>query len=439
MMDKKNNSFSRFMILWAGQLLSGLGNGMTAFALGVYVYNKTGSATGFAMVVLSLFLPSILLRPAGGVLADRFDRRLMIILGDTGSAAGILFLLVSFINGDPALWKIYSGVTVTSAFTAIQNPAYKASLTDMLTEQQFSRGSGLIQLASSAQHLISPALAGLLLAVSNVKTIMIIDLLTFITAVISVMVIKKKMLPSVKPLKQNFFNDMRKGWNALTSKSGVFILIMIISLVTFFVGFLQTLFAPMMLSITDSPTLGISQSTAASGMLLSSLVLGIFAVTKNYRKMLVTGLVLAGFFFAMIGVTDNILFITGSAFFFFCALPFINTSADVLVRKNIPNEMLGRAWGIIGVLSQGGFIAAYITAGFLADHVFNPLFNKGGALASTAGRIIGTGPGRGIGFMFIISGICVVITALITSQIKSLHSLETKVISPLYNEEQKIC
>lgn len=434
-MDMDNNSFSRFMILWAGQLLSGLGNGMTAFALGVYVYNETGSATGFAMVVLSLFLPSILLRPAGGVLADRFDRRLMIILGDTGSAAGILFLLVSFMNGDPALWKIYSGVTVTSAFTAIQNPAYKASLTDMLTEQQFSRGSGLIQLASSAQHLISPALAGLLLAVSNVKTIMIIDLLTFITAVISVMVIKKKMLPSVKPLKQNFFNDMREGWKALTSKRGVFILIMIISLVTFFVGFLQTLFAPMMLSITDSTTLGISQSAAASGMLLSSLVLGVFAVNKNYRKMLVTGLALSGFFFSMIGLTDNILFITGSAFFFFCALPFINTSADVLVRKNIPNEMQGRAWGIIGVLSQGGFIAAYITAGFLADHVFNPLFNKGGALASTAGRIIGTGPGRGIGFMFIISGICVVITALITSQIKSLHSLDTKVISPLYNEE----
>lgn len=423
------------MILWAGQLLSGLGNGMTAFALGVYVYNNTGSATGFAMVVLSLFLPSILLRPAGGVLADRFDRRLMIILGDTGSAAGILFLLISFVNGDPALWKIYFGVTVTSAFTAIQNPAYKASLTDMLSEQQFSRGSGLIQLASSAQHLISPALAGLLLAVSNVETIMTIDLLTFITAVISVMVIKKKMLPSVKPLKQNFFNDMKEGWNSLTSERGVFILIMIISLVTFFVGFLQTLFAPMMLSITDSAALGISQSAAASGMLLSSLVLGVFAVNKNYRKMLVTGLALAGFFFSMIGLTDNILFITGSAFFFFCALPLINTSADVLVRKNIPNKMQGRAWGIIGVLSQVGFIAAYITAGFLADHVFNPLLNKGGALASTAGRIIGTGPGRGIGLMFIISGLCVVITALITSQIKSLQLLENKNITPLYNEE----
>lgn len=423
------------MILWAGQLLSGLGNGMTAFALGVYVYNKTGSATGFAMVVLSLFLPSILLRPAGGVLADRFDRRLMIILGDTGSAAGILFLLVTFMNGDPALWKIYSGVTVTSAFTAIQNPAYRASLTDMLTEEQFSRGSGLIQLASSAQHLISPALAGLLLAVSSVEMIMIIDLLTFISAVISAMVIKNKMLPAVKPSRQNFFNDMKEGWKALTARKGVFILIMIISLVTFFVGFLQTLFAPMMLTITDSATLGISQSTAASGMLLSSLVLGVFAVTGKQRKMLLTGLALAGFFFAMIGVTDNILFITGSAFFFYCALPLINTSADVLVRKNIPNNMQGRAWGLIGVLSQAGFIAAYITAGFLADHIFNPLFNKGGALASTIGRVIGTGPGRGIGFMFIISGICVIITSFITSQIRSLHSLENIVISPLYNKE----
>lgn len=419
------------MILWAGQLLSGLGNGMTAFALGVYVYNKTGSATGFAMVVLSLFLPSILLRPAGGVLADRFDRRLMIILGDTGSAAGILFLLISFINGDPALWKIYFGVTVTSAFTAIQSPAYRASLTDMLNEKDFSRGSGLIQLASSAQHLISPAAAGLILAVSNVKTVMAIDLLTFITAVISVMVIRNKMLPAVKKEGHDFFHDMRQGWLAITSNRGVFILIMIISLVTFFVGFLQTLFAPMMLSITDSATLGISQSSAASGMLISSLALGVFALKGGYRKMLVTGLALGGFFFSLIGLTDNILFITVSTFFFFCALPLINTGADVLVRKNIANEMQGRAWGIIGILSQTGFVAAYFTAGFLADSIFNPLLGRGGALASSAGKIVGTGPGRGIGFMFVISGICVMITALITSQIKSLQSLENEAVSPL--------
>lgn len=420
----KNKSFSRFMILWAGQLLSSLGNGMTAFALGVYVYRRTGSAAGFALVVLCLFLPSIALRPFGGVLADRFDRRLMIILGDIGSAAGVLFLLITVNSGEAALWKIYSGVAVSSAFTAVQNPAYKASLTDLLREDQFSKGSGLMQLASSAQHLIAPAAAGLLLSFSNLKTIMMIDLSTFFVAVITVMIIKKSMTPLEKPLKQNFILDMKEGWESLARSRGVMMLIMIISLVTFFVGFLQTLFAPMMLTITDAAVLGFSQSISASGMLLSSLILGVFAFSAKQTDLLALGLLLAGIFFAMIGFTDNILFITGAAFLFFCSLPLINTSADVLVRKNIPNEMQGRAWGIIGVLSQIGFIAAYSVAGFLADHIFKPLLESDGVLASSAGRIIGTGPGRGIGLMFILAGSCVVIVAIVTSRLKSLRVLE---------------
>jgi DHA3 family macrolide efflux protein-like MFS transporter len=78
--------------------------------------------------------------------------------------------------------------------------------------------------------------------------------------------------------------------------------------------------------------------------------------------------------------------IAGAAFLFFAALPFINTSADVLIRKNIPNEAQGRAWGIIGILSQIGYVVAYALAGVLTDHIFNPLLRHGGILASTVGR-----------------------------------------------------
>lgn len=73
------------------------------------------------------------------------------------------------------------------------------------------------------------------------------------------------------------------------------------------------------------------------------------------------------------------------------SLPFVNMSADVLVRNNIPKEKQGRVWGIIGILSQLGFIVSYSLAGFLADRVFNPLLVEGGALASTVGSYIGVG------------------------------------------------
>jgi MFS family permease len=424
-----NKSFIKFLILWAGQLLSSLGSGMTAFAMGVYVYQRTGSAMSFSLVILSLFLPSVILRPLGGILADRFDRRVMIIAGDTGSAAGVVFLLINMINGDIGIMEIYTGVAVISIFTALQNPAYKASVTDLLTEDQFSRGSGLVQLAASAQYLVSPVLAGLLMSVSSIKTVLMLDILTFLIAVLSVLVIKKNMVKRDKSSEFSLIQDLREGWRSVASNNGVVVLIAVISIATFFIGFLQTLLGPMILSFTDERTLGLSQSAAAAGMLLSSLILGVITTRGKQSRMLTAGLAIAGISFSLIGVTTNIFFITGTAFLFFCALPLINTSADVLIRKNIPNETQGRAWGIIGVLSQTGFIIAYGISGFLADYIFIPLMNKDGALASSAGKFIGTGPGRGIGLMFVISGIFVVITAVVTAKLRSIRNLEKTIFS----------
>ncbi|WP_041710822.1 hypothetical protein [Clostridium pasteurianum] len=120
----------------------------------------------------------------------------------------------------------------------------------------------------------------------------------------------------------------------------------------------------------------------------------------------------------------NIYFIGGAGFLFFYPLTFVNISADVLVRKNIANDKQGRVWGIVGILSQLGFVVAYSIAALLADYVFNPLLSDGGFLVPTVGKIIGTGQGRGIGLLFMISGVFVVILALITFRSKSIHALE---------------
>ncbi len=406
-------------------MLSGLGSGITAFALGIYVYQQTKSASSFALVTLCLFLPSVLLRPIGGVFADRFDRRLMIIIGDIGSASGIIFILATVLTGTAALWKIYIGVTVSSVFVALQSPAYKALITDLLTEEQFSRAGGMIQLASSAQHLLSPLFAGLLLSFSSIKTVLIADISTFLIAVIAVTTVSGSLKSSTDKKRNSISYDLKDGWKAITSSRGVLALILLISLISFFVGFLQTLFGPMILSFTDAKTYGFTQSVSAIGMLISSLILGIINIQKKHINILFTGLAVAGICLSLMGMSTNILFLTAVFFLFFSALPLINTSADVLVRKNIPNEQQGRAWGIIGLLSQTGFIAAYSISGFLADRVFNPLLETGGVLASTIGKITGTGEGRGIGLILIISGLCMVSVTAVTFRNKSLRSLDS--------------
>jgi len=176
------------------------------------------------------------------------------------------------LTGNIELWQIYLGVTISSVFVALQSPAYKASVTDLLTEEQFSKASGLVQLAESSKYPLSPIIAGFLLIITDIKTILIIDISTFVVAILAVLFIKKGLQTVRKDReKQHFLKDLTEGWNAITSNRGVLLLVVIISITTFYLGLLQTLIGPMMLSFTDAKTLGIVQSASATGMLLSSL------------------------------------------------------------------------------------------------------------------------------------------------------------------------
>ncbi len=424
-MEKENNkSFKKFLIIWAGEFVSSIGSGLTAFALAVYVYQMTGTATSVALVILFSFLPSVLLSPIAGVLADRFDRRLMMIVGDGFSAFGLIFILIIMLTGEAALWHICLGVAISSTFIALLEPAYKATVSDLLTEEQFSKASGLVQIAASSKYLLSPIIAGFLLTITHIETIIIIDICTLLVTVVAVMFVKRGLKITKKEQKRhNVLKDLAEGYKAVVENKGVMFLIITISLVTFFVGFIQTLLTPMMLSLTDVKTLGILQSFSAIGLLVSSLIIGIFSITKKYTKELVIGLGIAGFFVSMMGLTTNTYFITGAIFLVFAALPFVNTSAEVLIRKTIANEKQGRAWGIIGIISQLGYIVAYCISGILADYVVNPLLVEGGALASTVGKVIGTGQSRGIGLLFVVSGIMLIFLAFIISRIKSIKAL----------------
>lgn len=420
-----STSFRRFLIIWIGQFISSIGSGLSGFALGIHVYRQTQTATSFSLIIFCAFVPSIVLRPFGGVLADRFDRRSMMILGDLGSIAGMALVLAALMSGTTALWPIYLGVTLSSVFVALQSPAYKASITDLLPEAQFAKASGMVQLASSAQYLFSPIIAGYLLAVSDIRTVLVIDMLSFALAVVAVLAVRQRVrnvavATAAKPM---FIAELVEGWQAITSNRGVLLLVVVISLVTFYIGFLQTLLGPMILAFTDAKTYGTTLSVAAVGMLVSSLLISTALKSDRQADLLTMGLAGTGLFFALTGVSTNITVITAAGFLFFCALPFVNTSADVLIRRNIDNEKQGRVWGIIGVVSQIGFIVAYGCAGFLADHVFNPLLVDGGPLADSVGHLIGTGPGRGIALLFLLSGSLVVLLAALTTRMKSIRAL----------------
>lgn len=406
----QKSNFGKFLLLWAGELISSVGGGLTSFGLGVYVFGQTGSAASMALVTLLAFLPTLVLSVPAGVLADRYDRRLLMMLGDGCSALGIIYILIYMMNGGASLPQICIGVFVSSVFSSLLEPSYRATVSDLLTKEEFSKANGLVSLAGSARYLISPLVAGLLLSVSDVKLLLMIDICTFVLTVISTAVVKRGIETKPGNHEKSFIESLKEGWDVVHSRQGIFLLILVSAAMTLFLGVFQILAEPLILSFADSKTLGIGETICASGMLVSSLILGMHGIKKKYVKVLELSLMFAGFFMIGFGIWVNIFMICGFGFLFFAMLPFANNCLDYLVRTNIPDELQGRAWGFIGFLSQMGYVVAYGTGGVLAD---------------LAAKLFHTEIGRGAGMVIIISGACLSVVAVMMARIRSIQDLET--------------
>ena len=402
-----------FYKLWLGELISNIGSGMTAFALSVYVYEKTGSVSYVSLITLLSFMPSIVLSPIGGLLADRYDRRLLMIIGDLFSGLGLVYILWNIQAGEKSIVPIFVGITFSSIFTSLLEPSYRATLTDILEAENYAKASGLIQVAGSAKYLISPVIAGMILSVADIRIILLLDILTFITTCLMIFLVRKSMNSETQNYKKDSFKGLLEGLFIIKENRGVYSLVIIMFFVCFFMGFIQILIRPMILALSSVKTAGMMESLCAVGLLIGSLWIGIAGIKKNYSKILAVACFFCGIFMSMTGVNENLNIIGISTFLFFSTLPFMNSCADVLVRVSIPTELQGRVWGLISLITQMGTVVAYIISGIMADYVFEPMFNKNGILVENIGIIIGTGKGRGIGFMLILSGIGMLIIAIV--------------------------
>ncbi|GAA0365736.1 MFS transporter [Bacillus horti] len=428
----QRNQYSNFLIIWIGELVSTIGTGLTGFALGIYAFNLTGQATSATMVVLLTFLPAFLLRPFGGVLADRIDRRLLMIVGNLGYALGIGLVFFVLTTRPGELWMIYPGIAISSVFFAVLSPAYKATVTDLVPQELYGKASGLVQLSGSAQFLLAPLIAGVLMSIVDISYIIMLDIITSILSAVAILFVRrtvKHKITSKEKTEAHFLREMREGFKAVVINRGIVILITVTSLILFYIGLLQALFTPMGLSFTDPRTLGTAQSVCAIGMLISSVIIGMFWSKRKHALVLSVALALMGIFYSFIGVVENIWAIIIPGFLFFFTVPFVNSSIEVLIRQNVSNEKQGRVWSLISVITNVGAMIAYATAGFLADRVFNPLLMPDGALASSFGQIFGVGPGRGIAFIFFISGLIVVLLSVVIYRSRSISELDNHIES----------
>ena len=406
-----SSGMKKFLLLWIGELISSIGGGLTSFGLGVYVFQKTGSAAGMALVTLLGFLPTLLFTVPAGVLADRYDRRFLMMIGDGFSGLGILYIFLCMIRGGANLVQICIGVFISAIFSSLLDPSYRATITDLLSKEEFSKASGLVSLAGSARYLFSPIIAGLLLAYHDISLLLLIDVSTFFVTITTTFIVRQGIKAIQHTEKQSFLESIKEGWSAIHIEKGVFVLVLCSSLITLFLGTLQILVEPMILSFADSKVLGIIETLCASGMLASGILLGSFGIKKEYGKVLQISFFMAGIFMIGMSIFENLVSISIFGFFFFATLPLCNNCMDYLCRTNIPDALQGRAWGFIGFLSQLGYVIAYAVSGLAADGL---------------GSLSGMGVGRGAAMMIGISGVFLSLVAVTLLRFPSIKELEKR-------------
>ncbi len=420
----KRSGFKIYLLVWLGTFISEIGTGMTSFALGIYTYQLTGQASSSALVTLCAFLPGLLMTPLAGILADRYDRRLLMALGDGLSGLGVLWIYFSLQVHQPSILQICLGAVISSVFSALVNPAFRATISDLVPEDQFSKATGLTQINSIARYLISPSLAGLILAQGTIGQILLIDFSTVFVTIICSLTARRHIKTPIKATSHPFWSEFIRGFQIIHVKKGIWLLVLLGTAFSFFLGTVEILLAPMILGFASSQEVGWTMAISSSGMLLGGLILGIFPIKRRFHLILSLSLGLLGIFMVGMGSKENLAWICFFGFLLFMSLPFANTAIDYLIRINIDKSEQGKAWGTIGVISQFGYVIAYASMGWVADCFFKPLLLPKGALATWLGSIIGIGSGRGYGLLFILSGFCISITALFLSRQSAIKELE---------------
>jgi DHA3 family macrolide efflux protein-like MFS transporter len=401
-----------FVTIWFGQVISLVGSGLTSFALGLWVYERTGSVTRFALIALSSVLPALVFAPLAGALVDRWDRRRVMMLSDTGAGLSTLLIVALLSAGRLEVWHIYLTSAVGAVCGTFQRPAYFAAIPLLVPKRHLGRTAGMVQIAQAASDVFAPLLAGLLLGVIRMQGVLLVDVITFLFAVSTLLAVRfPAPAPSPAPAAalnpnaaRSLLNEIASGWAYIAARPGLVGLLVFFAITNFLIGMIGALLVPLVLTITNARVLGAMISVAGSGMLLGSVLMSVWGGPQRRIRAVLGFQVLIGLGVVLIGLRPSVLLIVAGASSAHFAIPIVTASNQAIWQSKVPASMQGRVFATQHMVARLAVPLAFLSVGPLADAVCEPLMAKGGALAPYVGSIIGTGTGRGMALIFVVAG-----------------------------------
>jgi MFS transporter, DHA3 family, macrolide efflux protein len=421
-------------VIWLGQMVSGIASSITAVALPIWIFSITESGTAVGILEFFFFSSYLIAVPFAGILIDRSNRKLMMLVYDLSSLASLVVLLFLQTFGRLEVPHLYLAAAFQGMGSAFQSPSYAAAITTMVSKDQYIRANGLISLLYEIPGIFGPLLAGIMYLVIGLNGILAINIFAF---VISIGVLLFVEIPQPPKTIEGVLSHTRFLSEALYGIKYIFQRPNLLGLqLVFFTGNLFSGIAlsaavlyPMILLRTGDNTqvLGAVQSAGA----LASVLGGLFLTTWGGIKRPARAIILAWLFSSLFGMT--LLGIGQTLVIWLIAVvvdaifdPIVNVSMDSFLQAKVPPDLQGRVFSASDFISQAMLPVTPLLAGYFGDRMFEPAMGTGGALANTFGWLVGTGPGSGFGLLILLCGIGGTLIGLAGYLIPSLRNIDTR-------------
>jgi len=440
--QKRPAGMAGLMIVLAGQAISILASNMTGFALSIWVFQKTSSATALGGMTAAFTIPYLILIPLAGVFVDRYNRKLMMMVSDMTAALGTLVIFILYSTNHLQIWHFYIINGVIGLGSAFQWPAYSAAITTMVPKEQYSRANGMLSVVQAGPGIIAPLMAGSLMPSIGLVGILLIDLVTFLFAIGALMLVHvPPPAQTVEGLagKGSLWKEASFGFKYIFERPSLLGIVIILFIANFCLGFPNSVQVPLVLLRTanSSVILGAVQTAGAVAWTLGSLIMSTWAGFKNR----IHGVLIGWSLYCLFG---NILFGLGRGLgVWMPAILFagvgsslgIASSTALLQAKTAP-DVQGRVFSARRLLTWAPDMFTPLLGGMLADRIMEPGMKTSSWMSFLFKWMVGDGPGAGMAVMMIIFGLLTTLTLLAGYLVPAVRDMEK--VLPDHDQLEKV-
>jgi DHA3 family macrolide efflux protein-like MFS transporter len=418
--------YRTFLILTITQAFSLIGSRMTGIALGLWVFAETGDATPILLTAFFLEMPGLVGAGVSGVLADRWDRRRVIMLGDAGEALGTSLLMVSFLSGQFELWHLYAAAVVKGVFMTIQEPAADAAITMLVPDAHRDRANGIKEMAFPLAGVLAPVLTGFLFPLIDVTGIIVIDLATFGVAVIVVFLLDIPRPPQSaegRAAQGGVWRELCGAVRFLAQRRALLGLVIYMTLTNFLLNGPLELSIPYVATVTGSERwVGVLMGVMSLGALAGATTMAAWGGTRPRIHTLLPGMALAGLMMVLYGMARAPLALGIVMFAVLFPLPVTNAVFTSILQVKTPPDMQGRVFGLVGQLAYVSAPLSFLLTAPLVDRLAEPAVRGPGW--QWLAPLVGDAPGAGMGLVLAGAGALIVVASVVLYVLPAIRSLE---------------